>query len=408
MSHSYLNEQNPRRCFGHCRSLSSENLFTTPENKPTVNVIKMKLSKPNPASRKGLLVRKTTTSFFLATASWLFLSDASAQPVDTVSNRIAHYRFSGNALDASGNGNHGTVLGAQLTTDRFGSPNSAYQFNGVSDHIVVASSASLNSPGSTQNLTLVAWVYQTGIGAGGFNPIITKSMTSENSFMFTNFMHPTYYGAHTNNWSNTGSVGYSFSLNTWYMLSTVITPTSMRHYVNNQLMFTSPFTPSLVADNRPLGIGNNTPGDPEFFHGKIDDIRIYNRSLTATDIAALYGCGGDADGDGSLACTTDCNDQNATVYPGAPELCDGLDNDCNGLVDAVAMNGTKLYLPFTGNALDGSGNGRNGTVINAGLTTGRTGTANTAYQFNGVNTRIEVPDHPDLRPFSSTIALWFY
>ncbi len=41
----------------------------------------------------------------------------------------------------------------------------------------------------------------------------------------------------------------------------------------------------------------------------------------------------DNDNDGFTPCTGDCDDEDATVYPGAPELCDGLDNDCNGAIE---------------------------------------------------------------------------
>ena len=44
---------------------------------------------------------------------------------------VAYYPFNGNANDESGNGNHGTVNGATLTTDRDGNENSSYSFDGT-------------------------------------------------------------------------------------------------------------------------------------------------------------------------------------------------------------------------------------------------------------------------------------
>ena len=40
----------------------------------------------------------------------------------------------------------------------------------------------------------------------------------------------------------------------------------------------------------------------------------------------------DADGDG-FSSALDCDDTQGAVYPGASEICDGLDNDCNGVID---------------------------------------------------------------------------
>jgi hypothetical protein len=43
-------------------------------------------------------------------------------------------------------------------------------------------------------------------------------------------------------------------------------------------------------------------------------------------------CDADADGDGVL-CALDCDDGDASVHPGAEDVCDGLDNDCDGTID---------------------------------------------------------------------------
>ena len=67
-----------------------------------------------------------------------------------------------------------------------------------------------------------------------------------------------------------------------------------------------------------------------------------NRDTAAAEDSAVTdpGCL-DADGDGSCA-QDDCDDQAATVFPNAPEVCDSLDNDCNGAVDDGA--GLIYYL----------------------------------------------------------------
>ncbi|MBN2798834.1 MAG: hypothetical protein JXX28_06760 [Deltaproteobacteria bacterium] len=56
----------------------------------------------------------------------------------------------------------------------------------------------------------------------------------------------------------------------------------------------------------------------------------------------------DGDGDGFLACDDDCDDALATVHPGAPEHCDGVDEDCNALVDDGAVDQTVWHLDQDG------------------------------------------------------------
>ncbi|HSY17586.1 MAG TPA: hypothetical protein VK815_04590, partial [Candidatus Acidoferrales bacterium] len=73
---------------------------------------------------------------------------------------VAYYPFNGNAHDSSGCHNNGSVIGATLTPDRFGNPNSAYQFVGDgSTCILIPDSPSLDMAG---NVTLTAWVLTGG------------------------------------------------------------------------------------------------------------------------------------------------------------------------------------------------------------------------------------------------------
>lgn len=227
------------------------------------------------------------TKSLLATALALVLAACPAA-ADLTTGLVAHYPFQGNADDASGNGNHGTPTATTvLTSDRFGTANGAYLFNGRDTQILVPSSASLSSP--TSQITMCAWILLQGNSqvGGAFWPLLMKSNTTENGFMYRVSGDLTGFGAAFNNWNTQLGSAYGFSLNTWTFVAVTYDGAFERQYVNGVLNGQQPRTLAIVADTRPLVIGGDTPGVYESFWGKIDDVRIYNRALSAAEIFEL-------------------------------------------------------------------------------------------------------------------------
>ena len=79
----------------------------------------------------------------------------------------------------------------------------------------------------------------------------------------------------------------------------------------------------------------------------------------------------------------------------------------NLISNVVPNNGLVGWWPFNGNATDESGNGNNGTVNGALLTTDRFGNINSAFNFDGVNDWININNSNSLNPNSQiTISAW--
>src|SRR5262245_43796922 len=84
--------------------------------------------------------------------------------------------------------------------------------------------------------------------------------------------------------ADVGATGRSaIALNTWVHLATTYDGTRLLTYVNGAQVASTSVTGSIVTSTQPLRIGGNAIWG-EFFSGKIDELRIYNRALTAAQI----------------------------------------------------------------------------------------------------------------------------
>ncbi|MEI7983769.1 MAG: LamG-like jellyroll fold domain-containing protein, partial [Bacteroidota bacterium] len=201
---------------------------------------------------------------------------------------VGYWPFNGNANDESGNGNNGTVYGATLIADRFGNNSAAYGFNGSTNYIDIPNSASLSSS-TVNNTTICAWVNNLSTGGEYFYLGINYATSSYELYDGDTIQ------SSNRNWLGVGGKWYdlkstiSTNIDTWYFITSVFDYSNLviKLYINgiynNQL--TCPLMGKPPAPH--VEIGRN-PWPESYVNGHIDDVRIYNRALTATEIQALY------------------------------------------------------------------------------------------------------------------------
>lgn len=203
---------------------------------------------------------------------------------------LGWWPFTGNAVDSSGNGNDGTVNGATLTTDRFGNANQAYGFDG-NDSILISN---LNSS-STWSISF--W-FQTP----STNNFSLRYMLGFGNVSLSNFGLPgfgvsgnvTSAGGCVNIPSNkilifdgqqqcNGVYTQQFQQQTWY--HTVITKNNNNYaiHIDDSLVWNGILSNFLL--NKLIVGTRHTLGN---YTGKLDDIGIWNRSLTECEIQNLY------------------------------------------------------------------------------------------------------------------------
>lgn len=223
---------------------------------------------------------------------------------------IAYYPFTGNAGDSSGNTNHGIVYGASLTTDRFGVANRAYSFNGTTNYIRVPNSSTLQA--STYQLTISAWI-KINQYSGTTNKaacILEKASGSSGDWgiVYQDFdnnpsVEKLRFGGYVWHSSTIATQGYWTTTvpatNQWYLLVYTIDGSSnTNYYINGVNESTISGSFSLWSNNSDMYIGKSATANGtfygsvgnnyNFFNGSIDDIRIYNRALSESEVLSLY------------------------------------------------------------------------------------------------------------------------
>ncbi len=201
----------------------------------------------------------------------------------------AHWPLDGNANDASGNGNHGKVEGATLTSDRNGKANAAYHFDGSKcDAIRVPSSPSLK--GITSVSTIAAWIKPERWDNTWVN-VFSKGEQKRQYGLFANDSGTLYMNDSYRNDSPdvSAKMPEGLKLGVWQHVAIVYDGSKTVAYVNGKPGEPKSTSGQFVPNDEDFMLGRDDYVDRENYWGDMDDVRIYNRALSASEIVALAG-----------------------------------------------------------------------------------------------------------------------
>ena len=211
---------------------------------------------------------------------------------------IAYYPFTGNADDASGHGFNGVVNGAILSNDRAGQSDRAYAFDGVSGYVDIPYDSSFY-PAS---ISAAVWVNVESLPDSGIYYILTTSGDNKTppydpfriKLDSTGRVIVRYEGDRDSLQINMTSATV-LNPGAWYYITTYYDHAAGRGalYIDGQLEKSRNRLMNLDTNRIGLRIGagqNHIRQEKiaDFFHGRIDDIRLFNRALSDSEIQALF------------------------------------------------------------------------------------------------------------------------
>jgi len=303
-------------------------------------------------SRAALLL---TT--LVATCTWVTSTPAQCLPAPA--GLVGWWQGESNATDSIGT-NHGTFpFGSAFATGQVGQ---ALDFDGVSRVVQVPDAPVLNP---TNAITLEAWVYMTGPYSGVGGAMFGKDgVYSDRQYMvgmvdryqqgLTNIPNSWIFRAHL---SVPGEFKILDSVTTiqfgsWHHVAMTYDGALLSLFVDGKLDASTPLSGPIITTSQPLVIGGSVDG-PWDFNGRVDELSLYHRALSANEITAIHAAG-----------------SAGKCAPTAPETC------------ITPPSGLASMWSAEGNAKD-SVSGQNAILQGgAGFNAGKVGQA---FSFDGVD-----------------------
>lgn len=196
---------------------------------------------------------------------------------------LAYWPFSGNTNDQTTNANHLTNNGATLVADRNGTANAAYSFNGAGNYLEKTVPSFVFSPTGTFSVSF--WINRSSTSGGV--AMMSGSGTANNFiWLFSGSAANNTFGTNKQQsawiWANSPYV-----VNQWEHYVCMFINGVMRIYRNGVLETSATYSHTgALSTVLPFYIGKDI--GTSYFNGSIDDVAIWNRSLTNCEIQKMY------------------------------------------------------------------------------------------------------------------------
>ena len=274
-----------------------------------------------------------------ATAEWLF---------DDVTSATT-------AVEESGSGYDLSISGGSMTASLLDSSLGGSWDSGNALSLSGSSSGASYSPGAdltSNNISVAMWVNSSDFSSCGSGSACTLASLGEGGLNPSGFwFYVQSSGALSlmvgDGGSSTFLSGGSLSTSTWHHVVFTLNGQDVSMFVDGTSVVSTTLSHYIGWGTQDFIVGAMS-GSPTELYGEVDELRIWDSGLSASEVIELYDNYVDSDGDGYNG-ADDCDGTSGSIYPGADEYCDGVDTDCDGTLDeSDALDALTWYADADG------------------------------------------------------------